>query len=263
MYKCKYCGKEFENQRQLAGHSGWCKENPTRKCKSNFSNVKHIRKIDIIQNDLYCKYCGKQCKTINSLKQHEIRCKDNPNSIKTNNSGFIKYNKLCKDNIIHHPHFGQTKETCESLNKMCKTKQQKYLSGELTGSFTGKCQSKETKEKMRKSAIYYLHTLKNIKCPRYNKKSILYIDNLNITNNWNLQHTENGGEIQIAGYFLDGYDKELNIAFEYDEPKHYKDVENNILKQRDIERQKYIIEKLHCRFFRYNEKLDLLYEVNI
>ena len=94
-------------------------------------------------------------------------------------------------------------------------------------------------------------------------KCILFIDNLNTKNKWNLQHAENGGEIQITGYFLDGYDKELNIAFEYDEPKHYKDVENNILKQRDIERQKYIIEKLQCRFFRYNEKLDLLYEVNI
>ena len=78
---------------------------------------------------------------------------------------------------------------------------------------------------------------------------------------WNLQHAENGGEVSIAGYFLDGYDKELNIAFEYDEPIHYIDIENNILREKDIERQNYIIEKLNCKFYRYNEKLDKFYEI--
>jgi len=51
-----------------------------------------------------------------------------------------------------------------------------------------------------------------------------------------LQHAENGGEFEVAGYYLDGYDKNLNIAFEYDEPGHYEDVINNILNKRDIER---------------------------
>lgn len=61
---------------------------------------------------------------------------------------------------------------------------------------------------------------------------------------------------------MDGYDSTLNIVFEYDEPRHYKDVNNNILTDKDIERQNYIIEKLGCEFYRYNEALVLLYKVN-
>ena len=54
---------------------------------------------------------------------------------------------------------------------------------------------------------------------------------------------------------------EKNIVFEYDEPKHYKDVYNNILSDKDIIRQNNIINKLHCQFWRYNERLDKLYQV--
>lgn len=54
--------------------------------------------------------------------------------------------------------------------------------------------------------------------------------------NWNLRHAENGGEIIKFGYFLDAYDEEKNIVVEYDEPRHYIDVENNILKSEDIKR---------------------------
>ena len=63
----------------------------------------------------------------------------------------------------------------------------------------------------------------------YSIKGCKYIDELNKKNNWNLQHALNGGEFEVDGFFLDGYDNNLNIAFEYDESKHYKDVYNNIL----------------------------------
>ena len=102
----------------------------------------------------------------------------------------------------------------------------------------------EQKEKIRVSTVLYLKNTNNQFAPRYSKKSIEYIQNLNEVNNWNLQHAENGGEYEVGGYFLDGYDKELNIAFEYDEKKHYSDPANNILSDRDIERQEFIIKKI-------------------
>ena len=53
--------------------------------------------------------------------------------------------------------------------------------------------------------------------------------------------TKTGGEIQLYGYFVDGYDKERNIIFEYDEKKHYKS--NGNLNNKDIYRQNLIIER--------------------
>ena len=54
---------------------------------------------------------------------------------------------------------------------------------------------------------------------------------------WTIQHAENGGEFYTGiGYWLDAYDKEKNIALEYDEPKHYIDIKNNILREKDIKR---------------------------
>ncbi len=51
-----------------------------------------------------------------------------------------------------------------------------------------------------------------------------------------------------CGYFLDGYCKELNLAFEVDE-KHHFDV-NGKLKKKDIIRQENIENELNCDFIR-------------
>ena len=217
MYKCKYCGREFEKQQPYASHTGKCKLNPNRD-----KSLKHLEYARSCvegrgekEKQIYtCKYCGKECFGKNSLVQHEIRCKENPERITNPANGnsnfvsnFIKYNEDCRNGIRHHPHYGQTKETCESLRKMCETRQQQKDRGEFVGSFTGHKHSPETKEKMRKSAMNYLKSMKNIKCPRYNKDSILYIDYINEKYGWNLQHAENGGEVEICGYYVDGYDK--------------------------------------------------------
>lgn len=99
-------------------------------------------------------------------------------------------------------------------------------------------------------------------CPNISLNGCNYADFLNQKFGWNLQHGLNGGEVEIDGYFPDGYDKEKNIIFEYDEPFHYLDPENNILTEKDIKRQNYLIEKLNCDFYRYNEKKDYFYKVN-
>ena len=45
--------------------------------------------------------------------------------------------------------------------------------------------------------------------------------------------------------------RKYNIIFEYDEPYHYIDIENNILREKDLNRQKFLIDTLHCKFYRY------------
>jgi hypothetical protein len=75
---------------------------------------------------------------------------------------------------------------------------------------------------------------------------------------WNLIHALNGGEYIVIGYSLDGYDKERNIVFEYDEPKHFS--KDGVLKEKDFNRMKDIILILACRFIRYNEKENKIIE---
>ena len=92
----------------------------------------------------------------------------------------------------------------------------------------------------------------------YNPTACKYLDNLNRENGWNLQHAENGGEVIVGGYALDGYDRERNIVVEYDEPHHNK--RSRILK--DKKRMDEIINHLRCKFYRYNEEKKLLIKIN-
>ena len=56
--------------------------------------------------------------------------------------------------------------------------------------------------------------------------------------------------------------KTENIVFEYDEPRHYTNINESILYEKDIERQNVIIEELNCDFYRYNVAKDYFYKVN-
>jgi len=87
--------------------------------------------------------------------------------------------------------------------------------------------------------------------PNYNPASIPIIEakarELGITD---LQHAENGGEYHIKelGYWVDGYSKEKNIVIEYDEPHHKRQSD------KDVIREKEIIEHLNCEFIRIIQK---------
>lgn len=92
----------------------------------------------------------------------------------------------------------------------------------------------------------------------YNPAACNFINQFNLKFGTKLQHGMNGGECQFIGYSLDGYDKERNAIFEYDEPKH------NILsvRQKDDERQRRLIDYLHpSHFWRYDEKHNRLIDV--
>jgi hypothetical protein len=117
--------------------------------------------------------------------------------------------------------------------------------------------SEKTREKMRINRLNQIKSLGNTK-RMYNPKACEFIDKLNKERGWNLQHALNGGEVMISGYSVDGYDKDRNIIFEYDEPNHH----YHSYKQKDLVRQQRLIDKIKpLIFLRYDEKLHNLYEV--
>lgn len=89
-------------------------------------------------------------------------------------------------------------------------------------------------------------------CPNYNKKSIPIIESaaseMGISD---LLHAENGGEFVVSGYHLDGYSPSRNIAFEYDEARHFNP--DGSLKINDIIRQRNIENILGCTFIRIKD----------
>lgn len=127
-------------------------------------------------------------------------------------------------------------------------------------SLTGRKTSEKTKLKQRLSHINRLLINGGI-CPMHNKNACDFMDNYGRTNGYNFQHALNGGEFYIKelGYFVDGYDKEKNVIFEFDEKHHY-DINNN-LKEKDILRMNSIKQHLNnCKFIRYNERLNEIKE---
>jgi hypothetical protein len=156
--------------------------------------------------------------------------------------------------------------TLETRIKMSNSRKGKPFSDEhklnLSISNKGKKRSEETKYKIRLATINDLKR-KGIVfgCEgsnNFNPNACLFIDKLNIERGWNLQHAKNDGEIELYGYFVDGYDKERNIIFEYDEPRHNKTNK----KQKDLIRQNNLLKEINpSHFLRYDEKSDLLYDV--
>ena len=98
-----------------------------------------------------------------------------------------------------------------------------YWKEKISNSHKGKYLSEETKYKLRLATINDLRKKGVLPSKRnYNFDACEFIDKLNKERGWNLQHALNGGEVELYGYFVDGYDKERNIIFEYDEPNHDK-----------------------------------------
>lgn len=217
-----------------------------------------VSKYKIGENLWECE-CGKQFNKSQSLNAHFSHCDYHHKCLGTTRKGH--YSEL------NHSMGWENKSPEEIQNirkKTGETIKEKYKSGEIISIWKGKNLPEDMKEKIRISTIKYIESLPNYNGTkaRYSHKACEYINKLNNEKHWNLQHAENGGEISICGYFVDGYDKDLNIVFEYDEGYHYQDKENNILKDKDIKRQQNIINKLNCEFWRYNEYLNLLYKVN-
>ena len=69
MYKCKYCGKEFETLNQLGGHIGYCKLNPNKRTQEQINTInkkigeiihnRWVKENPIIKFEFVCEKCGK------------------------------------------------------------------------------------------------------------------------------------------------------------------------------------------------------------
>ena len=163
----------------------------------------------------------------------------------------------------NHWAYGKNRKN-EEVEKMRKTLTGRKLSfshrENISKARTGIKLSQETIEKQRIASreriLKQLDSIYGHIC--YNQNACKYFDKLNSENGWELQHALNGKEIKVIGYSLDAYDKKRNIVVEYDEPRHY-DIRGN-LKPKDIRRMDEIKQRLGCKFYRYDEKKQLLKE---
>lgn len=154
----------------------------------------------------------------------------------------------CYDNSgSNNPNFGK-KHSIEARKKMSasmikRRKSKKYID------------PMKNPEHVKKIRVKRLKSIEE-RCgqimPNYNQGSIPIIENFAKNNNLEFKHAENGGEFHIKdlGYFLDAYDEKNNVVLEIDE-KHHFNIDGS-LKEKDIIRQKEIIDYLKCKFIRYN-----------
>jgi hypothetical protein len=123
----------------------------------------------------------------------------------------------------------------------------------------GRHHGKETIQKMRIATSKRIKKF-GIRSRNFSPVACKFITEYGKQVGYNFQHAMNGGEQIVGGYFVDGYDKDKNVVFEYDEPRHY--YVNGNLKPKDIIRQMRIIQMLHPKkFIRYNEAKRKIYEV--
>lgn len=101
--------------------------------------------------------------------------------------------------------------------------------------------------------------------PSFSYSACELFDRINEEKDIHIQHAMNGGEFYIEelGYWLDGYDKKNNTAYEFDEKHHFD--KNGNLSEKDLIRQHEIEDFLKCSFIRIKydqlfilEKRDLL-----
>ena len=93
--------------------------------------------------------------------------------------------------------------------------------------------------------------------PNFNKTACKIFDDISIKEGIHIQHAMNGGEYHIKelGYWVDGYDKENNTVYEFDEHDHKYRIEKDIVRQNEIEYH------LKCKFIRLN-KNNIKYDKN-
>ena len=260
---CPKCGKELFHK-NINGFKHSIKLNKW--CISCSNLEKPFKHHILTKNSLFkrnCPICNKKI-----FYKNKINLSNSINNNSLCSSCCIKgktYPYKPKPNLQgnKHPLYGK-KRSVDERNKISKSLIGRKISfihrENISKARIGMKLSEETIKKQRiASRERILKQLDNIYghiC--YNPKACKYFDELNLKNKWNLRHALNGNEVRILGYSLDSYDKNLNIVVEYDESRHY-DIYGN-LKYKDVIRMNEIKTHLNCKFYRYNEKKNILIE---
>ena len=256
IYRCEVCLKEFNNPQGFGNHvkqhyattkeyyDHYLKKNGEGIC--SYCNLKETFFVSMIKG--YRPFCSRSCS-----KHHQ------PNSkgwIKK--EGYVPWNKgkpmddLYKQNwlsSIKNTNFG-SQEVWNKGKQMDPEFKKKWV--QIMKDKTWKPHTAETKRKMRISMIKKLCDLQKTFHPPYNTRACNYFNQMMKETDIFIQHAENFGEyfIKELGYYVDGYDKENNTVYEYDEEHHYK---KGKLLDKDISRQEEITNFLGCTFVRIKE----------
>ena len=230
MYKCKICNFEYSSPNGFGNH------------------IKQFHKIETKDYyDLYlknpkegeCKECGKETAFRGFVKGYRVHCSKScskrfqPNArgwTITQKPGYVPWNKG---------------------KKMSEEYKKNWLEGVKNTEWV-KGISEQTKDKIR---VIFVERLKNTNKsfhPPYNKRACEYFNMMMEGSDFFIQHAENFGEFHIKelGYFVDGYDAENNIVYEWDEKEHFID-EKRI--EKDKIRQEKIEKLLGCKFIRIRQ----------
>ena len=157
-----------------------------------------VSKYKIEENLWRCE-CGKEFNKYQSLNAHLSHCDYHHKCLGT-------VRKLRPSELNHSMNWEN--KSAEEIDKIHKkagdTIKEKIKSGEIISTWKDKCLPEEMKEKIRISTIKYIENLPNYNGTkaRYSHKACIYINKLNKEKNWNLQHAENGGDIQYVDILL-------------------------------------------------------------
>lgn len=233
------------------------KECPNCKTVMYYSN-KYDLKYSIINNTI-CKKCSSIGKNIGRRPSLETRKKlsDSHKGKTSPNKGrkwSDEYKKNMSERLMGRIFSKEHKEKISNTNKgrlLTEEHKQKLRTSK----------SEETKYKLRIATIEDLKKKgilvgKN-SSKNFNPSACRFIDGFGKKNGYNFRHAMNGGEVELYGYFVDGYDKENNIIFEYDE-KHHK---SSYCLKKDKIRQNNLIKNINPnKFIRYDEMNNRLYD---
>ena len=249
--RSKYC----QPCNKILGDKKW-----ERKCPGCDSIIKYLSfngYLVAIKNNSKCKKCNRLSKkelipdggwSKNCPECGELQTYTTKISLKN----ALGRNTICNDCIHKKYKILPTKEncsrTCPSCNELI-THTGKYAREDCRKAIKKNSKCQDCNNKLYSS--YWVI--------RYNPRACEFMDNYGKINGYMFQHAINANEYQVGRYFLDGYDKEKNVVFEYDEQHHFK---GGKLIPKDMIRQSKIIDLIRpTAFFRYNEPNKILTEV--